>query len=175
MSTAPQEVPAPGRHLRILPIPESAPPPVDPATLTERRPSPYVQDSLAVDFRNCGEDPEFGPQATSTAQLPDARRWVVQMAQAVLETVSGARSPAQLLRFSTPAVHASLSRRSAAARRRSRTPGRPSRIRRVRLCHPADGVVEAAVVVIDNGRVRAMAMRLTGVDGRWMITALELG
>lgn len=175
MSAAPQEVPAPGRHLRILPIPESAPPPVDPATLLARRSSPYVQDSLAVDFRHCGEDPDFGPQATPTALLPDAQRWVVRMAQAVLETVSGARAPAQLVRFTTPEVHASLSRRSAAARRRSRAPGRRTAIRRTRLCHPADGVVEAAVVVVDNGRVRAMAMRLSGVDGRWVITALQLG
>lgn len=175
MSAAPRASVPPARHLRILPIPDSAPPPVDPTTLADRRRSPYVQGTLAVDFRNCGDDPDFGPQATATAQLPDAGRWVVQMAQAVIETVSGVRSPTQLVRFTTPEVHASLSRRSAAAGRRSRTPGRRAIIRRTRVCHPADGVVEAAVVVVDNGRVRAMAMRLSGVDGRWLITALQLG
>lgn len=175
MSAAPKRASGAGRHLRILPIPDSAPPPVDPATLAGYQPSPYIQDSLAVDFRNCGEDPDFGPQATATDNLPEAHRWATQMAQAVVETVSGARSPAQLVRFTTPEVHASLCRRSAAAVRRSRTPGRRAMIRRTRICHPADGVVEAAVVVVDNGRVRAMAMRLSGVDGRWMITALQFG
>ena len=48
-------------------------------------------------------------------------------------------------------------------------------VRRVLLCEPADGVVEACAVVLDNGRVRALAMRLTGIDRRWVISALQVG
>jgi hypothetical protein len=28
---------------------------------------------------------------------------------------------------------------------------------------------------MDNGRVRALAMRLTGVDRRWVVTELQVG
>uniref|UniRef100_UPI00262EF298 Rv3235 family protein n=1 Tax=uncultured Pseudokineococcus sp. TaxID=1642928 RepID=UPI00262EF298 len=48
-------------------------------------------------------------------------------------------------------------------------------VRRVRITHPADGVVEAAAVVMDTDRVRAVALRLEGWDTRWRLTALELG
>lgn len=161
--------------LRLLPVPENAPPPLDSTAFTFEQGGPFIQGTLAVDFRTSGEDRDFGPQATSTSDLPDAQTWVVRMAQAVIETVGGSRSPAQLVRWTTPEVHASLTRRSAAAGRRSRVPGRRAVILRTRLCHPADGVVEASAVLLDNGRVRAMALRLTGVDGRWLITALQLG
>ena len=37
------------------------------------------------------------------------------------------------------------------------------------------GVCEIAAVVWTDGRVRALALRMSGVDGRWLITAWELG
>ena len=39
----------------------------------------------------------------------------------------------------------------------------------------ADGVAEVSAVVHDRGRVRAIAMRLSGVDGRWLVTVLQIG
>nr|WP_162529402.1 Rv3235 family protein [Segeticoccus rhizosphaerae] len=48
-------------------------------------------------------------------------------------------------------------------------------MRSVHLCQPVDGVVEACAVVLDGGRVRAMALRMSGVDHRWLVTALQLG
>ena len=48
-------------------------------------------------------------------------------------------------------------------------------VRGVRVCLPADGVAEASAVVIDADRVRAVAVRLEGLDGRWRATALEVG
>jgi hypothetical protein len=36
-------------------------------------------------------------------------------------------------------------------------------------------VVEACAIVVDNGRVRALAMRLTGVDRRWVVTEPQVG
>jgi hypothetical protein len=36
-------------------------------------------------------------------------------------------------------------------------------------------VVEASAVVVARGRVQAVALRLEGQDGRWRMTALELG
>ena len=62
-----------------------------------------------------------------------------------------------------------------AGRRRTPGPRRPAIVRRVRVCEPADGIVEACAVVVSNGRVRAMALRLEGLDGRWLVTALTIG
>jgi hypothetical protein len=44
----------------------------------------------------------------------------------------------------------------------------------VRHSAPADGVVEAVVVVSGPARTRALAMRVEGVDGRWRATSLAL-
>ena len=38
-----------------------------------------------------------------------------------------------------------------------------------------DGVVEAAVVVQHGTRVRAVALRLVGQDGKWRVSALQVG
>jgi hypothetical protein len=48
-------------------------------------------------------------------------------------------------------------------------------VRSMRLCRPADGVVEASAVVVDRGRVRAVALRLEEFGGRWRVCALEIG
>ena len=45
----------------------------------------------------------------------------------------------------------------------------------VRVCEPADGVAEVSVAFRRAERVRALAFRMEGVDGRWRITALQLG
>ncbi len=62
-----------------------------------------------------------------------------------------------------------------AGRRRAPGPRRPAIVRRVRVCEPADGIVEACAVVVSHGRVRALAIRLEGLDGRWLVTALTIG
>ena len=45
----------------------------------------------------------------------------------------------------------------------------------VHVCEPADGVAEVSTVFRRGGRARAVAFRLQGVDGRWRITALQVG
>lgn len=173
----PQDLPA-STPLRILPIPESGPPALSvvpsPDPTTSRTPS-FVQGSLAVDFGQSDQDPFFGPQATSTADLPESRAWVTSMSQAIIEAMAGTRSTAQLVRWMTPEVYAMVVRRAAVATRRGIRPGRRAMVRSVHLCEPADGVLEACAVIVDRGRVRAMALRLTGVDRRWLVTALQLG
>lgn len=135
----------------------------------------YVQGSLAVDFRQAAHDSYFGPQATGTADLPPAQLWARKLIQAILEACEGHRSADQLTRWLAPDVRERVARRGVLARRRARRPHGPPVIRAVRLCHPADGVCEVAAVVRWGGRVRALALRMSGVDGRWLITALELG
>lgn len=135
----------------------------------------YVQGALAVDFRTEADDSFFGPQATGTADLPPADVWARRMVQAVLEVCEGSRSSDQLSRWLTVDIRERITRRGQLARRRARRTARPPVVRTLRTCHVADGVCEVAAVVWSGGRIRAVALRLSGVDGRWLMTALELG
>ena len=115
----------------------------------------------------------FGPQPTARDALPDPQAWAGRMVQAVVEVLSGVRPLAQLVRWTSPDVYAGLQRRSAAEP--GPRPGRRAIVRSVHVSEPADGVAEACAVVIAHGRVRAVALRLEGLDGRWVMTALEIG
>ena len=135
----------------------------------------YVQGSLAVDLRDDAYDSFFGPQATGTAELPEAQAWARRIIRATLEAWDGSRPPGQLSRWLAPEVRDKVARRGQLARRRGRRPHRPPLVRTVLTCYPADGVCEVSAVVRCDGRVRALALRMSGVDGRWLVTAFELG
>lgn len=185
--------------IRVRPIPESSPPIIDSRTAVLRDPSPFIQGTLAIGFTSdhapvAGhgdpglpadrgvhgnhDDPQhseyFERQRTFSRDLPDPHAWVRHMAQALVEVMSGARPAAQVIRWTTPEVYSVLARRNAVSNRRA-VVARRAIVRRVRICEPVDGVVEACAVVLDNGRVRALAMRLTGVDRRWVISELQVG
>jgi hypothetical protein len=145
----------------------------------DRRPG-YVQDALAVDFACASDDQLFGPQRTSRSDLPDPTEWAARLTRSLLEVMTGARPAPQVVRWTTPEVYAVVARRGAlvarrAAEGRSRRTRHPVVIRRVRVCEPADGVAEAAVVVGHGPRVRAVAIRLVGQDGTWRVSALQVG
>ena len=137
--------------------------------------SDYVQGSLAVDFRREAYDSYFGPQATMTADLPEAQAWARRMILATLEACDGSRPAEQLGRWLAPEVHERVARRGQLARRRGGRRHPPPLVRALLVCHPHDGVCEISAVVRAQGRVRALALRMSGVDGRWLVTALELG
>jgi hypothetical protein len=172
---------APSARLRVRPIPDISPPVIDSRTAAPPAPSPFVQGTLAISFDNdydVASDPldrrYFGPQRTLTKNLPEPMAWVTSMAQALVEVMSGARPAPQVIRWTTPEVYSALARRNALSGRRARL-ARRAIVRRVRICEPVDGVIEACAVVVDNGRVRALAMRVTGVDRRWVVSALQVG
>lgn len=151
---------------------------------------PYVQDPLAVDFAAASDEQLFGPQPTPVRDLPDPREWAAHLAQGIVEVMHGARPAAQVIRWTSPEVYAVVARRGALAARREAAlrgaerrvpptgprhgPGR-TRVTRVLVCEPCHDVAEAAVVLLDGRRVRAMAMRLVGRDGRWVVDALQIG
>jgi hypothetical protein len=131
------------------------------------------------------EDDDDGPRVTDRAQLPDPRLWGARLAQAVVEVCGGGRPVAQLLRWTSPQVFAELSEQH---RPRSRFPrpvaGRPTnvrvlprqrydQVRSVHVCEPADGIAEVSVVVAGPQRWWALALRLEGLNGRWVATRLE--
>lgn len=136
---------------------------------------PTQQSMLAVDFRAGSFEPEFGPQHSSTQDLPDPQTWSHRLVVGLMDVMNGLRPPTQIERCMPLDLRERVRRAHAVSVRRGARPERPSRVLRVRVCNPADGVAEVSAVVFDRGRVRAIALRLSGVDGRWLMTALEIG
>ena len=161
------------RRGHVVPLPESRPPGVPPDEVFARKESEFVQDSLALDF--LARDELFAHQLSARAELPDPAPLVAALAQAFVEVMAGLRPPPQVSRWTSPEVYAALCRRAAVATRRGPASRRPAVVRRVRVQEPADGVVEACAVVIQQDRVRALALRLTGLDRRWIVTELSVG
>ena len=171
---------SPGRltPLRIVPAPRIRPPVIselDCWVPDDSRASLYVQDALAVDFDSMTDEQLFGERPTRRDDLPDPRPWAGHIAQALVEVMAGARPAPQVLRWTTPEVYAAVARRAAVSARRGAGSTRRTVVRGVRVCEPADGVAEASAVVVDGGRVRALAFRLVGIDGRWRVEALQIG
>lgn len=175
--------------LHVAPPSRPLPPPISleeavrrtrEATAQREGRSGYVQDTLAVDFASASDEQYFGPQRTLREALPDPTVWSGRITLALLEVMTGIRPAPQVLRWTSPEVYAVIARRSALVARRA-AEGRAPRTRprlhviRVRVCEPADGVAEATVVVGDGPRVRAVAVRLVGQDGKWRVTALQVG
>ncbi|WP_050348004.1 Rv3235 family protein [Arsenicicoccus sp. oral taxon 190] len=132
-----------------------------------------AQPALALDFR--GADDGFGPSPTSSSDLPCPRAWGQQVSQALVEVLGAHRPVTQLVRWTTTDVYARLARGAQAVP--SRHPGRGRRpvVRRVRVDDCRDGVAEVAAVVVVGERVRALAFRMVGRDGRWVIDQLTVG
>ncbi len=159
-------------RLRVLPAPETRPPIVSPDEAYAVRGGPFVQDSLALSFL---EDDSVVPLTTRRRDLPDPGPVVRRLAQAFVEVMAGMRPAPQVQRHAAPDVYEVLCRRSTVSLRRTRRARRNAVVRLVRVQEPADGVAEACIVVVYQDRVRAMAMRLTGLDGRWLVTNLQVG
>lgn len=121
----------------------------------------------------------FAPQPTATAALPDPAPLLRSLTQGVLEVMAGVREVDQLARwFSEDAFRTLVSRANLSARARSArgvAPARPAfSILSIRVTEPADGIIEAVVVVAGPGRTRAVAIRLEGLDRRWRATSLAV-
>jgi hypothetical protein len=102
--------------------------------------------------------------------------------QAAIEVLAGTRPIHQLARRLDQRCLASLQHRAALTRRlatgSSPTAGRLHRnpaVRSVRACEVAAGIYEASAVVVDELRVRAVAVRLERSNQVWRVTALEIG
>lgn len=192
--------------LRALPVPDTEPPldlvTVDRQgwlTTARRAPRPAVQgvlslvvndpvrydsvgydsvryDAVGYDAVGYDEEPARGPQPTSTRDLPPAADWGGRLLRLVVEVMCGQRPRAQLLRWTTPAVHDQVLAQMLPRSRRGSTPkSQQPRISSVRVCEPVDGVAEVSAVVHGGHRTRAIALRMEGRDGRWQATVLETG
>jgi Family of unknown function (DUF6459) len=124
--------------------------------------------------------PEFDvqPEPATPSAPPEDREWVARFVQAATEVASGLRSSSQLIRWTTPEIHAGIHRRHALASRVRGAglyrAGKPV-VRSLRMQVVRRGVYEVAAVVADLDRFRAVALRVERFDGRWRVTALEVG
>lgn len=121
----------------------------------------------------------FAVQPTPAAELPDPTPLLRSLTQGVLEVFAGVREIDQLARwFSEDAYRKLSTRANLSARARSARGVAPVRpvfeILSIRQTEPADGVVEAVVIVAGPGRTRAVAVRLEGMDHRWRATSLAV-
>ena len=112
---------------------------------------------------------DVGVRRTGTRALPSATRSAQVFARALVEILSGRRPLAQLRVHCSPDIYAGLLDRPLPA-----AVCLPHLLT-VRVCEPADGVAEVSAAFRRAQRVRAIAFRIQGVDGRWRITALEVG
>ncbi len=170
------------RRIRLLPVPGHDPAPTPGPVRAPRTASPQAGHQL----RLVVSDPIPAPRVwsdsvrTDVGTLGDAGEFARRITQAVVDVLAGHRPAHQLLRWSRPDVFEALRRRAAVTVARPNRPGvtpagRRPVVRSVRVCDVAAHAVEASAVVIDGDRARAIAMRLEAIDGRWRLTALELG
>ncbi|MGH1547881.1 Rv3235 family protein [Leifsonia poae] len=129
------------------------------------------------------------PETPTRQAVPPIRAWDLSdpdpgtlcsnLARCVIEILAGARPLDQISPWVSDAVYVHLLRRTVlAARARalsSEDALRPRmRIGDPRLSRPSDGVVEAVVLVHQQGRSRAVAMRLERHRARWRATTINV-
>jgi hypothetical protein len=107
--------------------------------------------------------------------IPDPRRLVGPVAQAIAEVLTGFRPPQQLSQIATLDVLRLLERNAGRMVPRGvSTPPRP-RVCALRLCEPRAGVAEVAAVIDTGPRCRAMALRLEAHQSKWRCTVVRVG
>ena len=121
----------------------------------------------------------FGHQPASTSALPDPRPLLENLTRCVIEILAGARELEQVARWVSDDVYRNLLRRVVISTRARQAKGQPVArptftIGSLTVCEPRDGVVEAVVIVRGRARVRAVALRLEGLDRRWRATAINV-
>lgn len=121
----------------------------------------------------------FERQRTPASALPDPGPLVRNLARCVVEIIAGARDPEQIARWVEPGVYAQLLTRAVVAARARQAKGRRAVVPTIsigscRIQHPTDDAVEALAIVHMPARVRAVVMRLVGMDGRWRATELHM-
>ncbi|HWL38602.1 MAG TPA: Rv3235 family protein [Frankiaceae bacterium] len=115
------------------------------------------------------EDDFFEAVKTPRTELDDPLPRAAMLTRALLETINGIRPLNQLAKWVSPDVLAIL--QSMVASRAVRPA--PTALRRVLVSEPAAGVAEVTAIVQRGERAEALAIRLEGLDGRWVVTALQ--
>jgi hypothetical protein len=130
------------------------------------------QQALLLDARpGTAEEADTQDRATE-----EAKQWAAQFIQAALEVAAGTRPGGQLARWATEEVCTALVRRGLLSAARAHTARVPRRtVVSSRASCPRPGVAEASAVITDGRRMRAVALRMESRQGRWRVTALQIG
>ncbi|WP_377569804.1 Rv3235 family protein [Micromonospora sonneratiae] len=174
--------------MRLRAIPPLDPPFDDESSPSVWPPVPYGQLMFELTpgrgrndrTRPPGRPPALPPGGLVTAS-PEAKRAMHRFLNTCLEILNGYRPAAQIRPLTSPVNTKEIVAQLAAgierltpARRTTGRPADPVRIRRVRLCEPRTGVVEAAAVLDTPARSWAMAFRLERLGGNWVGTVAQL-
>ncbi|HEY0188272.1 MAG TPA: Rv3235 family protein [Cellulomonas sp.] len=191
----------PAASTRTLPAPR---PPTaagpQPGRQPDRDPTPYLGPTehercpLDIDpLDRTSADAATAAPALGLSVDPDHASAIV--AVAAVEVLAGDRQQAQLARWLLPEVYDTLRRRAVLSAHRPVTAPDHARctepaelvgglvaatglrpvVRRLRMCRIDANTVESSVVVSHAHRVRAVAVRLVRLHGRWRASALEIG
>jgi hypothetical protein len=125
------------------------------------------------------DDEYFARQPARRSELPDPEPLLRNLTLCVIEVLAGARDLEQMARWVTDDVFRNLSKRVVLAARARRvkglSPQRPAfSLGRITMCEPADGVIEAVIMVHQRARSRAVAIRIEGFDQRWRASAISV-
>ena len=154
------------------PPPAKPPDPPTPAGLVPGHPGrDGVEGYNADDF--------FGEQPSSRSALPDPEPLLINLTRCVIEVLAGARELDQLARWVSDDVYRHLLKRVVLSARARAVKGQRAQrpaitIGRVTINEPRDGIIEAVVIVHSKVRVRAVAVRLEGLDNRWRASAINV-
>jgi hypothetical protein len=107
------------------------------------------------------------PQPTSSADLPDIVQWSSRFIISLLEVWGGRRQPAQLIGRCHRAIYFQLLKKVGIF-------NTLPKLRNIHIQESFDGLYEITVTVRVQDRLRALAMRIEGVDQRWLCTALDI-
>lgn len=112
-------------------------------------------------------DPDFSPMPSPLSELPDPERWTKAFVLRIIEILGGRRPMLQIARNTHRHTFNDISSKVGVFRELPR-------IKRIHRSAPIEGVLEITVLLSFPKRVRAMVLRLEGVDGRWLCTEFEL-
>jgi hypothetical protein len=130
-------------------------------------------------YRQAKKDELFDYQPTGTNSLPPAREFVTVFVPRVLESIHGLREVRSFARHMNYSVYSAIEARAASVRLRSQLTNEPEprpvfSVGNVIISEPRDGVCEAAAIVHGPTRVRAVALRLEGLDSMWKATSFRM-
>lgn len=120
-------------------------------------------------------DVDFDRRPTPMWQLPDPKLATARIAQVLIDVMVGQRPVSQLNSVTNAAVRADILRTVARLPMSTNAARVRLQVVSVRVTTPGPTVVEASAVIRGTKRSRAMALRLEGLDGRWLCTALRVG
>lgn len=120
-------------------------------------------------------DVDFDRRPTPMWQLPDPKVATARIAQVLIDVMVGQRPVSQLNSVTTASVRADILRTVEGLPISTSALRVRLQVVSVRVTTPGPTVVEASAVIRGTQRSRAMALRLEGLDGRWLCTALRVG